>query len=347
MNYFKYLFFHSDDLENVLRVLDVKPVFKKYARCEIIAEAEESLVGKCGDLIFVITDKDFDLEPIYSVSVEVTKLENGREFRYGRYIFEEDLKIDADFDEKLFYDYIPSILSHIAIAEILIGEIKARAEHLSKNESEIIKELTILSEEARTPSVEILEEISLKISDLRTTFFTSYIRLKQIIEKTFESVGRARTLSIYLNGFLGEKIEEISNELDILRNYEARFEQTLNRVGDALDVIHLRIEMFRNKENLELQKRTSALQAAAVVVEFVAVFYYTMKVWESFLPVKKMPHQISFLLLTLFTTTVVAYTDVLADFIREKKFNRKFLLFTITLLTVLIAMVVVPLLLTH
>ena len=127
-----------------------------------------------------------------------------------------------------------------------------------------------------------------------------------------------------------------------MRNYESRFEQTLDGVRDALEVVHLRLEMFRSKENLELQKRTSALQAAAAIVEFVAVFYYTMKVWESFLPVKEMPPQISFLLLALFTTAVVIYTDVLAEFIRERKFNKKFLLFSITLLIILISMAVFP-----
>ena len=96
----KYLFFHSTDLKDILRGWDVKPVFKKYARCEIIAEAEGGLVGKCGKLIFILVKKDLD--PIYSINVELTKLENGRNFRYGRYVFEEDLKIDATFDDSLY-----------------------------------------------------------------------------------------------------------------------------------------------------------------------------------------------------------------------------------------------------
>ncbi len=346
----KYLFFHFIDFKDILKGLEVKPVFRKYAHCEIIAEAEGVLLGKCDALVFIIVkDKDFDLdlEPLYSVNVEITKLKNGKNFKYGRYAFEEDLKIDATFDEKLFYDYIPSILSYIVTTEILLKEIKARSEHLSERESEIVRELMILSEEAKTLNEEKLEEISMKISELRTSFFTSYLRLKGTFERAFESITHARTLSLYLDGFLKEKVNELLNELNVLRNYESRFEQTLNGVRDALNVVHLRLEMLRSKENLELQKRTSALQAAAAIVEFVAVFYYTMKVWETFLPVEEMPPQISFLLLAFFATAVVVYTDVLAEFIREKKLNKKFLLSSITLLIILILMAVLPLLFSH
>ena len=100
--------------------------------------------------------------------------------------------------------------------------------------------------------------------------------------------------------------------------------------------------MLRNKEYMEMQKRTSSLQAAAAIIEFVAVFYYTLKVWDYFMPIERMPKFLAFLLLSMFTTSVVVYTEVLAELVRERKISRQFIVTTILLALILFMMYHVP-----
>lgn len=68
-----------------------------------------------------------------------------------------------------------------------------------------------------------------------------------------------------------------------------------------------------------MQRRTSSLQAAAVVIEFVAVFYYTLKIWDYFMPIDKLPEFATFGLLTVFTALIVFYTEALGEIIRERR----------------------------
>ncbi len=341
----RYLIFHSDDLKNILEKLrEAKPVFRKFAFTEILAEFDDGIVGKYKNAIFVLIEKDsIDIEPVYTLEVEIAMLKDGREFKHGKYVFESGkLMIDSSFTPSLFYDILPAIISEIAVSEILVKDCKTRAEHLFKKEAEIVEEITYMSEEARTFSSERLEELSFKVSELRAAFFTSYMRFKRALEEAFESISHARKISSSINGLLEEKLREIEEELNILNYYESRFEQMLNGIRDALDVVHLRLEMLREKENLELQKRTSALQAAAAVIEFVAVYYYTLKIWESFLPIENMPPQLSFFLLAIFTSVVVIYTDILGEFLRTRMLSRKFLLATTSLVMILVLMVLLP-----
>jgi hypothetical protein len=168
------------------------------------------------------------------------------------------------------------------------------------------------------------------------------MRFKDMIEESFSSISSARYISEILGGLLLEKIVELEKKIELLHYYESKFQQTLSGVGDSLQVASLRLDMLRNRETLELQKRTSALQAAAAIIEFVAVYYYTLKIWESFLPVKEIPSYVSFSILALFTGLVVFYTDALGEYIREKKPSKKLVILTISLIGMLILMATLP-----
>ncbi len=342
----EYLLFAQNDLENVLsEIKKAKPAFKRYRFAEILAEFEYGIVGSYRDIVFLFTTRELTLsaEPLERVAVEISEDDGSfKPFRFGKYRYDDELLIDTEFREDLFHDYLPALLSEMAMARILIKECSMRAMHLAEKETEIVKEITKLSEETKTLSPERIEELSFEVSALRVEFFSGYMHFKDTVEEVFSALSRAERISGFLGGMLGEKIQELRSELETISYYESRFEQTLAGVRDALDVVHLRLEMLRGRENLELQKRTSALQAAAAIIEFVAVYYYTMKIWESFLPVKEVPASISFSLLAAFTTVVVIYTEALGEYIKERKITAKFISLSLLLLAILILMVSLP-----
>lgn len=323
-------------------IKEAKPAFKRYMYVEILAQFEGGVVGKYGNIVFLFTNRKPPItkEPLERVVVEITEDDGSyKPFRFGKYRYDGKLLIDADFREDLFHDYLPALLSEIVKAETLIKDCSMRASHLADRETKIVHEVTKLSEEAKTLSPERLEELSFEVSGMRAEFFSSYMHFKDIVEDVFSAISRAEIISNFLGGMLEEKIREMKPELERMKYYESTFEQTLAGIRDALDVVHLRLEMLRGKENLELQKRTSALQAAAAIIEFVAVYYYTLKIWETFLPVKEMPATISFSLLFAFTTVVVILTDAIGEYIKERKVTVKLALLSALLLVIFVLMV--------
>lgn len=344
----EYLLFADRELEDVLSELkEAKPVFKRYRYVEILAQFEGGVVGKYGNFVFLFTDREPSLttEPLERVVVEISEDDGSyKPFRFGKYRYDGKLLIDVEFTEDFFHDYLPALLSEIVKAKILIKECSMRVGHLADRETKIVHEVTKLSEEAKTLSPERLEELSFEVSSMRAEFFSSYMHFKDAVEEIFSAISGAEKISNFLGGMLEEKIREMKLELERMKYYESSFEQTLSGVRDALDVVHLRLEMLRGKENLELQKRTSALQAAAAIIEFVAVFYYTLKIWETFLPVKKVPTTISFSLLVAFTTVVVILTDALGEYIKNRRVTVKFTLLSALLLAILVLMAYLPIL---
>lgn len=342
-----YLLFNQEELENVLSELkNPRPTFKRYRYAEILAETEDSdVVGKYRNTVFVFTTRELNLsvEALEKIEIEIIPDDGSfKPFRFGKYSYTDKILIDTEYRDNLFHDYLPALLSEITTARILIKDCYLRVVQMAKKEAKIVKDVTKLSEEAKTLSSEKLEELSFEVSALRSSFFTSYMHFKDAVEEIFSAISRARSISSFLDGMLAEKINELRSELETISYYESRFVQTLMGIRDALDVVHLRLEMLRGKENLELQKRTSSLQAAAAIIEFVAVFYYTLKIWETFLPIKNMPPSISFTLLAAFTTLVVLYTETLGEYIRERKIGRRFVLLTLLLLLSLLLMASVP-----
>ncbi len=342
-----YLLFDEKSLEIVLGELkNAKPSFKRHKYVEVLAELEDGIVGRYRNTLFVLTESELEIEPIAKISVEFSTDDGSfKPFAFGRYIYRDNqLLMDCEYREDILHDYLPALLSELTVSKILIRDCSIRAELLADKETEIVKEVIKISEEAKVAEPRKLEEQSFEVSDLRTSFFTSFMHFKDTIEEIFSALSRGVAISTLLGGLLSEQLQELRLELETLRYYESRFEQTLAGVRDALNIVHLRLEMLRGKENLELQKRTSALQAAAAIIEFVAVYYYTLKIWESFLPVKNLPPYISFTVLAVFTTLVVVYTDTLGNYIRERRVGAKFALLTILLIVTLISMVLIPIL---
>jgi uncharacterized membrane protein YidH (DUF202 family) len=116
-----------------------------------------------------------------------------------------------------------------------------------------------------------------------------------------------------------EEVSRLEFELLEVKKYSENFEKVLKELENRLNLVYLQIEVERRKNELELNRRTSAITAAAVVIEFVAVAYYSLKIWESYLPVEKIPKILSFLLLIFFTISVIILTESIGNYLLERK----------------------------
>jgi hypothetical protein len=345
-----YYYFHSDEMDKTIKNLmnrgvDLKPKFKRYRHTEIIAIGDGVVLGKYENIVFLILKDDIPCDCLKKVIVEITTAdETFAEFKFGKFKVEneEKIKIDAEFSEELFYDLIPALHIELLKVRSLLKECNLQAEALSKEETEIIREISKLSEVAKKSSEVLeLEEIVTEVSTHHTDFFRKFMHFKDINEELFSAITRFEVISKELDMFF-EKFLEFKESVERLKYFESKFEQTLNGIRDMFSLISLRLDMLRNREYLELQKRTSSLQAATAVIEFVAVFYYTLKIWDHFMPIESLPNSISFLILTLFTALVVIYTDVLGEIIRERKVSWKFVATTFLLVFVVLLMVLAP-----
>ncbi len=338
-----YLFFHSEDLEKIVASLKgLKPKFKKFKRTEILA-SNHAVMGKYRNVGFVVSKEDLSIpcECLGKFTVELSTADDTFEiFKYGRYKLEDEvLKIDAKFSEELFYDYLPALLIEIITIRTLINECNLIAEKLSDEEKAIILRISKLSQIAKSSSdISELEEILSEITSYHTDFFNKFVKFKDVNEELFSAVTRIRNIGRELS----LNLVEYRDAIDRLRYFESKFEQTLIGIRDLYTLISIRLDALRNREYLELLRRTSSLQAAAAVIEFVAVFYYTLKIWDYFMPIDKLPEFATFGLLTVFTALIVLYTEALSEIIRNRKVSKKFVVLTVLLTIVVGLMIATP-----
>jgi len=355
VNSYVYLYFHSDDLDSVIEELkkagvDLKLKFEKYRYTEILAANEDLVLGKYKNVAFIISKKQIEItcDCLKKVTVEIAPAdETFNEFKFGKFKIEDEdltkIKLDTEFDKELFYDLIPALQIELIKADILLKECNLQAEVLSRKESEIIREVSKLSERAKKSSdVSELETILSEVSTHHVDFFRKFMRFKDVNEEMFSSITEFEVISRNLGNWFSEKADELKDFHERLIYFESKFEQTLNGIRDLFTLVSLRLDMLRNREYLDLQRRTASLQAAAAVIEFVAVFYYTLKIWEYFMPIERMPAYISFTLLSIFTTSVVAFTEVFGELIRERKVSNRFVILAAILLVALLLMYYIP-----
>lgn len=344
----EYLLFHSEDLEDVVNEISgLNPSFRRFGEAEIIASTESNdvVVARYRRYVVVVAQSDLSLRkgPLAKYAVKPEVVDSGITFARGKYAVEGDtIFLEGEFDDELIYGHMVSMLCEITTAKILINDAKLRAEHLTKDETAIIADTVRILEGAGKIEISALEKLTLELSSLKARFFSSYMTFKDENEEIGSSIMRARKVSRHLGGLLAEWIEDLVFELDSLKYYETSFEQTLNGVRDALETVHLRLEMLHRGENLEIQKRTSSLQAAAAIIEFVAVFYYSMGIWDKYIGLSNFPKWATFSLLTVLSAVVVYYTEVIGEYFSEGKLGRKFVLSTAILVLTLLAMFLLP-----
>ncbi|MCD6494104.1 MAG: hypothetical protein J7K36_10000, partial [Archaeoglobaceae archaeon] len=96
-------------------------------------------------------------------------------------------------------------------------------------------------------------------------FFKKFIQYKDINEEIFTAITRFEAISRKMGDWFIEKKNELKDFLENLKYFESKFEQTLGVIRDLFSLISIRLDMLRNREYMEMQKKTSSLQAAAVV----------------------------------------------------------------------------------
>lgn len=340
----------EDVLGEIKSWFEVKPRFVKHKFTEILADGD-LIVGKYTNVIFLISKEKIELS-IQPLSRTVISLESGegfKKFRFGEYkvekadVEEQILKLNAEFSEELFYDLIPAYNIEAFKIEVTLRQCNLSVESISKEETEILKQVTRISESARSVNtVDGLENTLFEVSKIQMSFFKRFSTFKDINEEIFSSIVRFETLARKLDGWFNDKIQEFRDFHQSLVYYESKFEQTLNGIRDMYSLLSIQLDVMRNKENLELQRKTSSLQAAAVVIEFVAVLYYSLKIWEHFVDLEVMPKGFAFTILFLFTLAVVGYTEVLSHIFREKKISVSFILTTLILVLIILMMYLLP-----
>jgi hypothetical protein len=349
-----YYFFHHDDMENVINVLknsgiSLKPKFDRHRYVEIVA-SNSALIGKYKNIGFLFFSREVEIEYDFlkKVTVEIAAAnETFYDSRMGRYAVEDDgelLRIDREFDEEFFVDFIPAMYTEFIKSEILLNECNLLADVISREETEIIKRIKKLSAEAeKSTNMGEIESFLAEVSGFQTDFFKKFMEFKDVNEELFSAMMNFDVFARGIGGWFIEKSENFKDYFERLKYFESKFEQTLNGIRDLFTLASLKLDTLRNREYLELQKRTSSLQAAAAIIEFVAVYYYTMKIWEHFLPIETVPKILSFLMLTFFTTSIVVYTEALSELIRERRVTRGFVVVTFLLIIILFLMVYTPL----
>ena len=267
--------------------------------------------------------------------VTVKKLERGYKFRYGRYIFKNrTLIVDPDPDkvDELLYEKLPVLFCYRKRCDVLVEKCIGVAASLSEFESGVLKKISSVSSIAVRADVADLERLMDEMSEWHSMFFSRFMEFKELNERLFEAMARYERICRDLQ--LRAKSYE---EVRALEYYESKFEQTLNGLRDLFSLMSLRLDTLRNREYLDLHRKTSSLQIAATVIEFVAVYYYTMKIWEHF-SAEKLPRAVEFLLLFAFTVLVILLTDVVGEYIRTGKVGFKGVAVITALVTVVAAM---------
>ncbi len=332
----KYLIFTEKELEKILNELKgiAKPTFKRSKNVEVFAEGAGVLLGKYKSNLFLISNFKTSSAPIAEFEVELKTVEKGEKFSYGKYRVGEAIEIEAEFDEELFNDLLPALFSEIAIARVALRDCFLNRNQIAEKVSKVRE---LLKREEKD-----LEKYAVELAKERDSFFRIYSNFVAKLDEAETSIATAKFLVEKLGGFIKEEVAKINDAANFAKKIAGECERTLREIENKFNMIYLQIEMERRREEFEIGKKTSAITAAAVVIEFVAVAYYSLKIWESYLPVEKLPKPLSFLLLITFTFSVVFLTEAIGIYLKEKK-TRKLFFSSAILAFVLLLMIILPL----
>jgi len=363
-----YIYFSGKDYRDILKdkLRDFRITIEKKGEVEILARSEHGVIGKIGDIEFVVTrglDPPAD-EVIKRTEVVFESLSDDfEEFALGKVRFTKDrILVDCKFDEEFFYLIFPLLDFHLTRARTLIDGGNSTAENLIEKSRNISKRLTELSELIKTSkSVEELEDIISELSSIQADVFSRLLRFRAFNEEVMKSITAservAKTFFQETRSILLE-IGGLRDRLEYFKYVESTLENVLEGVKSVLNLVKMRLDVLRNREfseiqrslndasiqNVRIQKRTSALQASAVVIEFVAVFYYTLRSWEHFMgeTLVRTPAGIKLITLVTFTAAVVYCTEALAEAMEEKRLLKRTVLAALLVLLSSVFLYIVP-----
>jgi len=365
----EYIYFPEEkDYSELLKekVRDFKVSIEKRGEIEVLAKSEYGIIGKVNGIEFIVA-RNLSLPEEDVIKKTVIILEDrddlNEDFILGKISFSDsEIYMNCKFDENFFYYNFPLFDISLTKATLLIEGNEMNAKDLNRKSDKLIKKLNEISNIAKkSDSISELERIVSDLSTLQLELFTKFSTFKEYNEEIFSSLNKTEYLvrKFFPNTkSLNLKVQNIKDRFEYLRYTESLISQTIDGVRDVLTLIKLRLDILRNREfveiqkslnkssvqNVEMQKKTSSLQAATVVIEFVAVFYYTLKSWEHFLrdTLFITPPLIRFLILLIFTFSVIHFTKILAKSIEKRSFNRDFIIATFILLLTTFLLYLIP-----
>lgn len=294
---------------------------------------------------------------------QITSINDWRHF-YGLEI------VDKDLANIFLLNNLPHIdlLLHKLKKEVLLFEEQRRVFEQQKIEvdKEINKSLhnkTTLDQKSENYRNRLENEIN-KLAGF-------YGKLSNALYVTSSSIATLeRDLRKIKN--LDVKLSPNSEQSELSRYYEKLFEEQLEllegeqeslrlsqeNASAAISIVQTKVELFRGNEEMALQTQTKelldqnvhvqnellALQLATGVIEFVLVFYYTLKSWEGLLP-EKLTYIIHPLIklgtVSAFALSLVMFTHFVANKIKKKPAGKGMLISGVSLLLSFGAMFVI------
>lgn len=151
---------------------------------------------------------------------------------------------------------------------------------------------------------------------------------------------------------LSPRLDVAQGALDNLRRQDRDLQACLQTAQTAITMQGMNVELLRSGELVELQKHTGellnkgvALQAAAVLIEFVVLFAYSLHSWEIILggaAFHAVPGWLRFLAPLIFSGGVVMSAHAFADFLKEKHIPKGTRWWIATAVLALAAMISAP-----
>lgn len=187
-------------------------------------------------------------------------------------------------------------------------------------------------------------------SSSRTTLERDLRKIKSLDTK-MNTDSKPSELSHYYEKLFEEQLELLNSEQESLRLSQ-------ENASAAISIVQTKVELFRGNEEMALQTQTKelldqnvhvqnellALQLATGVIEFVLVFYYTLKSWEGLLP-EKLTYIIHPLIklgtVSAFALSLVMFTHFIANKIKKKPAGKGMLISGVSLLLSFGAMFVI------
>ena len=380
----EYIYFSSGKDYSVIlgkRVKDFRITMERLGDVEILARSDYGIIGKVDGIEFIaavdaelLSSLPSDLEDktlkktviVFDDATDEAVSESYEayeDFTLGKIKFSKNtIHVSCQFDEDFFYSAFPLFDIHLARAFLLVSNNETVAKELNNKERVVARRVTELSVHVKScDSIPDLESVVSELSSIQVDLFTKLVRFRDHNEEVLESLNKAEYVArVYFSRTKSVNLElrNLKDRLDYLRYVEASISQTVEGVRDVLNLVKIRLDVIRNREfaeiqkslskastqNVEIQQRTSALQAAAIVIEFVAVFYYTLKSWEYFMAemLPATPALMKFITLTVFTSSVVYYTKAIAGAFEKGKITRKVVTTTILVFLTALALYLVP-----
>ncbi len=121
-----------------------------------------------------------------------------------------------------------------------------------------------------------------------------------------------------------EGLEIIKGSMDLnesLKESEISIGYAIKNTKTAIDIVRTSVELLRSRENIFLQEEAISFEAAAGVLGFIIIFYYSLTSWLHILGEVRfeiIPPVTRFLTIFLFTSSAVLLTHFLGESYKKK-----------------------------